>query len=218
MMETEQERMRMVAGLVASGYVQGKDVEEAMLKVERHRFLPKGLESVAYVDSPLSIGEGQTISAPHMVGMMVSGLDLHPGLSVLEVGGGSGYHAAVIAELVRPGGHVYSIERIQALADRAGSNLVTTGYADTVTTVVADGSKGYPARAPFDRISVACGAPDVPPPLFEQLKEGGKMLIPVGGRTYQELFLVTKVGGGKRMQDMGSVLFVPLIGEYGFKE
>lgn len=208
----------MVAGLVGSGYVYGKSVEAAMEKVERHRFLPKDMESVAYVDSPLSIGEGQTISAPHMVGMMASGLELRPGLKVLEIGGGTGYHAAVIAELVRPGGHVYSIERIQSLADRATRNLESAGYADMVTTIVADGSKGYPTHAPYDRISVACGAPDVPPPLFEQMKEGGKMLIPVGGRTYQELYRVTKVGGKMEKKDMGSVLFVPLIGEYGFKE
>jgi protein-L-isoaspartate(D-aspartate) O-methyltransferase len=217
-MGTEQERKRMVAGLVESGYVNGKKVASAMEKVERHRFLPKELESVAYVDSPLAIGEGQTISAPHMVGMMASGLDLSPGLIVLEIGGGSGYHAAVIAELVRPDGHVYSIERIQSLADRANENLESAGYADLVTTIVADGSNGYPVHAPYDRISVACGAPDVPPPLFQQMKEGGKMLIPVGGRTYQELYLITKVGGKMQKLDMGSVLFVPLIGEYGFKE
>ena len=188
-----------------------------MEKVERHRFLPPDMEKVAYVDSPLSIGEGQTISAPHMVGMMASGLDLGPGLKVLEIGGGSGYHAAVIAELVRPGGHVYSIERIQTLADRAKSNLEAAGYSKLVTTIVADGSMGYPINAPYDRISVACGAPDVPPPLFDQLKEGGKMLIPVGGRTYQELFLVTKIDGRMKKEDLGSVLFVPLIGEYGFR-
>ena len=216
-MGTEQERKRMVAGLVASGYVYGKKVEAAMEKVERHRFLPPDMEKVAYVDSPLSIGEGQTISAPHMVGMMASGLDLFPGLKVLEIGGGSGYHAAIIAELVRPGGHVYSIERIQSLADRAKSNLETAGYSDLVTIIVADGSMGYSKHAPYDRISVACGAPDVPPPLLEQMKEGGKMLIPVGGRTYQELFLVSKIDGKMEKEDLGSVLFVPLIGEYGFK-
>jgi protein-L-isoaspartate(D-aspartate) O-methyltransferase len=217
-MGTEQERKRMVAGLVGSGYVYGEKVIAAMEKVERHHFLPPGMESVAYIDSPLAIGEGQTISAPHMVGMMVSGLDLAPGLVVLEIGGGSGYHAAVLAELVRPNGHVYSIERIQSLADRADRNLASAGYADLVTTIVADGSKGYPPHAPYDRISVACGAPDVPPPLFEQLKEGGRMLIPVGGRTYQELYLVTKSKGKMKKDDLGSVVFVPLIGEFGFPE
>jgi protein-L-isoaspartate(D-aspartate) O-methyltransferase len=216
-MGIEQARKRMVDALVESGFV-SENVAAAMEKVERHRFLPSGMESVAYVDSPLSIGEGQTISAPHMVGMMASGLELHPGLKVLEIGGGSGYHAAIIAELVRPGGHVYSIERIQSLADQANKNLRETGYGDTVTTIVADGSKGCAKYAPYDRISVACGAPDVPPPLFEQLNEGGRMLIPVGGRIYQELYLVTKVEGKMRKEDKGSVLFVPLIGEYGFRE
>ena len=208
----------MVAGLIASGYVYGDKVIAAMEKVERHRFLPPGMESVGYIDSPLLIGQGQTISAPHMVGMMASGLDLSPGQNVLEIGGGSGYHAAVLAELVRPNGHVYSIERIQSLADMATGSLESAGYGDLVTTIVADGSKGYPDHAPYDRISVACGAPDVPPPLFDQLKEGGKMLIPVGGRTYQELYLITKTKGKMKKEDRGSVLFVPLIGEYGFRE
>ena len=217
-MGAEEERRRLVAGLVASGYVHGDKVEAAMLKVERHLFLPKEMESAAYVDSPLPIGEGQTISAPHMVGMMASGLDIRPGQKVLEVGGGSGYHAAVIAEMVRPDGHVYSIERIQSLADRAMRNLEAAGYSDIVTIMVADGSAGLPAHAPYDRISVACGAPDVPPPLFEQLVEGGIMLIPVGGRTFQELLRVTKVRGRMKRENMGSVLFVPLIGEHGFRE
>jgi len=217
-MGTEQERIRMVAGLVRSGYVKGEKVAAAMEKVERHRFLPSAMEGVAYLDSPLSIGEGQTISAPHMVGMMASGLDLRPGLTVLEIGGGSGYHAAVIAELIGPDGHVYSIERIRSLADSAKRNLEAAGYADLVTTIVADGSKGFPPHAPYDRISVACGAPDVPPPLFEQLKEGGKMLIPVGGRTYQQLYLITKTDGKMQKEDLGGVLFVPLIGEYGFQK
>ena len=128
-MGTEQERKRLVAGLVASGYVYGNNVIAAMEKVERHRFLPTEMESVAYIDSPLLIGEGQTISAPHMVGMMASGLELRPGLRVLEIGGGSGYHAAVLAELVRPDGHVYSIERIQSLADSRHENLESAGYA-----------------------------------------------------------------------------------------
>jgi protein-L-isoaspartate(D-aspartate) O-methyltransferase len=217
-MGTEEARKRMVAGLVRSGYVKGEKVATAMVNVERHRFLPSGMEGEAYVDSPLSIGEGQTISAPHMVGMMASGLDLRPGLTVLEIGGGSGYHAAVIAELVRPDGHVYSIERIRSLMDSAKRNLEAAGYADLVTTIMADGSKGFPLHAPYDRISVACGAPDVPPPLFEQLKEGGKMLIPVGGRTYQQLYLVTKADGKMQKEDLGGVLFVPLIGEYGFQK
>ena len=216
-MGTEEARKRMVAGLVRAGHVKGARTAAAMAKVERHRFLPSELEDVAYVDSPLSIGEGQTISAPHMVGMMASGLELRPGLKVLEIGGGSGYHAAVIAELVRPDGHVYSIERIRSLADSAERNLEAAGYSDLVTTIVADGSKGFPLYGPYDRISVACGAPDVPPPLFEQLKEGGKMLIPVGGRTYQQLYLVTKADGKMQKEDLGSVLFVPLIGEFGFQ-
>ncbi len=197
----------------ATGYIRSKAVERAMLKVPRHEFMPPNTEP--YADSPQPIGQGQTISAPHMVAMMVEALELQTGHKVLEVGGGRGYHAAVIRELVGEEGIVYTVERIPSLAERARKTLIHTGYED-VKVIVADGSKGYPPAAPYDRISVACGAPSVPPPLVEQLKPEGKMLIPVGGGFYQELLLVKKTWEEKtERKGLGGVVFVPLKGEYG---
>jgi len=190
-------------------------VISAMSRVPREMFLPDLLQSRAYDDTPLPIGRGQTISAPHMVAIMCTILDLQPGMNVLEVGGGSGYHAAVMAELVRPGGHVYAVERIAELAEEARSNLARAGV-ENVTIVQSDGSLGLPEHAPYDRISVAATAPSIPEPLKQQLKSGGKMVIPVG-RDSQELYLVTRKNGFSVVRKMG-VIFVPLIGEEGFNE
>ena len=190
-------------------------VISAMSYVPRELFLPEPLQSRAYDDTPLPIGRGQTISAPHMVAIMCTILDLQPGMNVLEVGGGSGYHAAVMAELVRPGGQVYSVERIAELAAEARLNLARSG-AENVTVIQSDGSLGLPEHAPYDRISVAATAPSVPEPLKQQLKTDGKMVIPVG-EDRQELYLVTRKNGFSVERKMG-VIFVPLIGEEGFKE
>jgi protein-L-isoaspartate(D-aspartate) O-methyltransferase len=190
-------------------------VISAMSKVKRELFLPETLCSRAYDDTPLPIGLCQTISAPHMVAIMCSILDLEPGMTVLEVGGGSGYHAAVMAELVGPAGHVYSVERMPELAELARENLKRAGIGN-VTVILADGSLGLLEHAPYDRISVAATAPDVPEPLKQQLKPGGKMVIPVG-RDYQELYLVTRKNGFSVERKMG-VIFVPLIGREGFME
>lgn len=150
-----------------------------------------------------------------MVAIMCSILELEPGMTVLEVGGGSGYHAAVMAELVGSSGHVYSVERMAELVEFARENLERAGIRN-VTMILSDGSLGLPEHAPYDRISVAATAPDVPEPLKQQLKFGGKMVIPVG-RDYQELYLVTRKNGFSIERKMG-VIFVPLIGEEGFKE
>jgi protein-L-isoaspartate(D-aspartate) O-methyltransferase len=185
-----------------------------MEEVPRHVFLPESHRKSAYEDSPQSIGHGQTISAPHMVAIMCDILDLKPGLKVLEIGAGWGYHAAVMASLVRPGGSVVAVERIESLAVKARENLEECGYGE-VEVVVGDGTGGYGRGAPYDRISVACAAPDVPSPLFEQLAEGGKLVLPEG-RYSQKLYLVEKVGGKMKKKYWGDVVFVPLIGEYGF--
>jgi len=190
-------------------------VIEAMRRVPRELFVPEELRSRAYDDTPLPIGYGQTISAPHMVAIMCDLLDLVEGLKVLEVGGGSGYHAAVMAELIGPEGHVYSVERISELARLARENLEQAGIKN-VTVSEGDGSIGLTEFAPYDRISVAATAPHVPEPLKRQLKVGGKMVIPVG-IGYQELVLVTRRNGFAVEEKMG-VAFVPLIGEQGFKE
>ena len=217
-MDLREARKRMVRRLLDSGYISGPAVSKAMEAVERHLFLPGELVEQAYLDTPLHIGQGQTISAPHMVGMMVEALDLRPGQRVLEVGGGSGYHAAVMAELIRPGGRVYSMERIESLASSAKKNLQAAGYADVVETVVGDGTRGLPEHAPYDRISIAAASPGIPQPLKEQMEEGGKLLIPVGGRFYQELMLVIRKSGDYQQRDLGGCVFVPLIGEHGFKD
>ena len=190
-------------------------VIRAMSRVPREHFVPQAYLSRAYDDTPLFIGAGQTISAPHMVAIMCDLLDLQEGMKVLEVGGGSGYHAAVMAGLVGPSGHVYSIERLPELANQAKENLAKAGI-ENVAMIVGDGSIGLALHAPYDRISVAATAPEVPEPLKQQLKPGGKMVLPVG-RGYQELVLVTRKNGFAIEEKMG-VAFVPLIGEKGFKE
>jgi protein-L-isoaspartate(D-aspartate) O-methyltransferase len=210
------ERRDMVAGLRGRGLVFSKRVEEALLKVPRHLFVPEAVRPQAYRDTPLPIGDGQTISAPHMVAVMAEALDLREGDKVLEIGTGSGYNAAVMAELVGPTGKIISLERHPSLAEKAGRLLQEAGYGN-VQLVVGDGSLGYPEEAPYDRISVTCGAPRVPNALAEQLKEGGTMLIPVGGLEYQSLLRVRKLGGKLQSEDLGSVVFVPLIGEKGHR-
>ncbi|MDI9615802.1 MAG: protein-L-isoaspartate O-methyltransferase [Methanothrix sp.] len=190
-------------------------VVEAMSRVPRELFVPEELRPMAYEDRPLPIGYGQTISAPHMVAIMCDLLDLHEGMKVLEVGGGCGYHAAVMAELVGPSGHVYSVERIPELVEVARRNLERAGYRN-VSMILGDGTLGYSEQAPYDRISVAASAPDIPEPLKEQLRPGGRMVIPVGSYS-QDLLVVTKNQEIRVERAMG-VIFVPLIGEYGFKD
>ncbi len=212
-------RERLVERLKSLGYIRSDRVAEAMLKVPRHEFVPEHLRDRAYVDSPLPIGKGQTISAPHMVAMMTELLDPRPGHKVLEVGAGSGYHAAVVAELVKPDGKVITVERIPELAEIARENLRRTGYDKWVEVVVGDGTLGYPEEAPYDRILVTAGAPDVPRSLFEQLKPGGRMVIPVGDRHLQELWLIKKTEDGRMIRERhGGCAFVPLIGKEGFRE
>ncbi|MCK5216770.1 MAG: protein-L-isoaspartate O-methyltransferase [Methanosarcinales archaeon] len=212
-MDFKDQRTRLIRNLKSRNEEISNRVIDAMELVPRHLFVPENERINAYVDRPLSIGSGQTISAPHMVAIMCSLLDLHPGHRVLEVGCGMGYHAAVMSQLVRPGGHVYAVERIKILGESAKKNLLESGYED-VTVVIEDGSQGLPQQAPFDRISVACTAPEIPDILIEQLTQGGKMVIPVG-QYMQELYLVTRSNGITK-EKKGGVIFVPLIGKYGF--
>lgn len=216
------EKERLIKRLKARGYLKTGQVERAVMKVPREEFVLSYARESAYVDSPLSIGHGQTISAPHMCVIMCEGLLLEEGMRVLEVGAGSGYHAALCAEIVAPKesenpGHVFSIEIVDNLIEFANENLERAGYADRVTIIHADGGKGLPEHAPFDRILVAAAAPQIPQPLIDQLLPNGIMLIPVGSRGfYQELILVNKSKEGKvSTQRWGGVAFVPLTGEYG---
>ncbi|OWJ54885.1 protein-L-isoaspartate O-methyltransferase [Pyrodictium delaneyi] len=222
----EEKRRRLVEKLVREGYIRSERVKRAMLRVPRELFVPEELRHMAYEDTPLPIGHGQTISAPHMVAMMTEFADLEPGMRVLEIGAGSGYHAAVIAEVVAPSdlprdrwGHVYTVERIPELAEYARRNLDRAGYADRVTVILGDGTKGYPPAAPYDRIIVTAAAPEVPKPLLEQLKPGGKIVIPIGDRYMQYLYIVEKLSDGRiKIRNVTPCLFVPLIGEYGWRE
>lgn len=216
MSDYDYERNRLVDSLKLRRYVTSAAVEAAMRQVPREEFLPAEIRDEAYVDTPLPIGEGQTISAPHMVAIMVEHLELKPGLKVLEIGTGSGYHAAVCAEVIAPDGHIYTMERIVSLASYAEKNLKKTGYSKLVTVILGDGTRGLPEHAPFDRIFVAAGAPDIPPPLTDQLSEGGQLLIPVGGRWYQDLVRLTRKGKKLEKENFGGCVFVPLIGEYGY--
>ncbi|MET1124427.1 MAG: protein-L-isoaspartate O-methyltransferase [Archaeoglobaceae archaeon] len=216
-MDVYEERRRRLMERLRQELNLSEKVYRAMLRVPRHLFVPLRYREEAYIDTPLPIGYGQTVSAPHMVAIMCELLDLKEGEKVLEVGTGCGYHAAVVAEIVGKNGKVVSIERIPELAEMAKTNLKALGY-DNVIVVVGDGSKGYEPEAPYDKIYVTAAAPDIPKPLVEQLKPGGKMVIPVGDAV-QYLYVVEKGEDGRvRKWNWGSVRFVPLVGEYGFKE
>ena len=207
----------LVEYLVGMGYADAR-VADAMLNVDRKFFVPAQFEPQAYLDCPLPIGFGQTISAPSIVAVMSKELDVQKGMRILEVGAGSGYQAAILSQLVGAGGTVISIERIPEIAELAKRNLSCVGCKN-VEVVVGDGTKGYPQKAPFDRIIVTAAAPHIPPPLVEQLKEGGRLIIPVGSNPYwQDLILVEKRGGTAVQRSLFPVMFVPLIGEYGFKD
>lgn len=199
--------------IVARGVKDGR-VLTAMRKVPRHEFLPEGIRSMAYADNALPIGESQTMSQPYMVALMTELLELRGTERVLEIGTGSGYQAAVLAELCAK---VYTIERIKTLADKARATLDRLGYS-TVAIKVYDGTYGWKEMAPFDAIMVTAGAPDVPQTLVDQLKEGGRMAIPVGERYGQKLVIVTKTAEGVVTQKHIQCMFVPLIGNHGWKE
>ncbi len=211
-MEFEVKRNRLIEGLRYHGI--SERVLDAMKSIPRHLFVPERELENAYNDYPLPIGCDQTISAPHMVGIMCDLLDIQDGMMVLEIGSGSGYHAAVMAVLAGSG-HVYTVERIESLASFARDNLKKAGIKN-VTVIMEDGSLGLPGFAPYDRISVAAASPGILETLTDQLKYGGKLIIPVG-KHYQELYLVTKTDGLKK-EAKGGVVFVPLVGKKGYSD
>jgi len=184
--------MRLVENLEREGIIKSERVKRAFLRVPRYKFVSDRYKEYAHVDEPLPIPAGQTISAPHMVAIMLELAGLEDGMNVLEVGAGSGWNAALIYELVK--GEVYTIERVSDLVEFARKNLERAGYKDKVYVIWGDGTKGFPPNAPYDRIIVTAGAPKVPQPLIEQLKVGGKLLIPVGNyHLWQELLEVIKL-------------------------
>ncbi|MDW7970649.1 MAG: protein-L-isoaspartate(D-aspartate) O-methyltransferase [Nitrososphaerota archaeon] len=221
-----EKREELIKYLIDRGILNKPEVIRAMLKVPREMFVPESFLDHAYDDTPLPTLKGQTISAPHMVAMMCELLDLKIGYKVLEVGAGSGYHAAVCAEIVAPSdesrekwGHVYTIEFFEELVEFARNNLKKSGYDNRVTVIKGDGTLGYPNAAPYDRILVTAAAPNVPPPLKEQLKDGGKIVIPIGeAYSIQELLLIEKIGDKFKEIRCGGCIFVPLYGKYGWQK
>ncbi|MDA8423250.1 MAG: protein-L-isoaspartate(D-aspartate) O-methyltransferase [Nitrospiraceae bacterium] len=214
MINYEKERSRMVEEQIIARGVKDERVLAAMRKVPRHEFLPEGIRGMAYQDSALPLGEAQTMSQPYMVALMTEQLELKGHERVLEIGTGSGYQAAVLSELCEK---VYTVERIKMLADRARQSLDRLGYR-SVAIKVYDGTYGWKEMAPFDAILVTAGAPDVPVPLVEQLKEGGRMVIPVGERFGQTLLKIVKTPAGPATERSIPCVFVPLIGNHGWKE
>jgi len=207
-------RESLVASLKIEGRIKTAEVEKAFLEVPRENFVPEILKNYAYVDTPLEIGNGQTISAPHMVAIMCEALDIKKGQSILEIGAGSGYHAAIVSKIIGEKGHIYTVERFSSLAVRAKKNLENTGIKN-VTVETGDGSEGLPQHAPYGRIYVTCAAPEIPTPLLEQLKDSGKMLVPIG-RLICNLELIEKKGNRVTSKDICGCSFVPLIGKHGF--
>lgn len=207
-MDEETARERMVDRLRTRGFIERESTVQAMLAVPRHEFVPTDTHHAAYEDRPLPIGQGQTISAPHMVGMMVEKLELERGDEVLEIGTGCGYHAAVTAEVVGPG-NVYSVEYDPELAARARQRLERLGY--TIAIHTGDGNNGWPEHAPYDAAYLTCAAAEPPEAVLDQLREGGYFLGPIG-RHRQELVRVTVGPHGPSRETFGGVRFVRMQG------
>ena len=207
-MNFERIREQMVEEQLVSRGVRDQRVTEAMKKVPRHLFVEKALWERAYEDHPLPIGDGQTISQPFMVGTMTQALGLQGKEKVLEIGTGSGYQSAVLAELAD---QVFTIERVESLSKKAQDIIGQLNYQNVVLRM-GDGCLGWREFSPFDGILVTAGAPEVPKVLFEQIKDGGRMIIPIGGSKSQELILVRKKGEKMKKETLCSCVFVPLIG------
>ena len=223
-MSLQQERLRLAESLAAEGILKSEVVRRAFLSVPREGFVWPGSEGEAYLDMPLRLGDtGQTISAPHMVVIMLEALMLKPGQLVLEVGTGSGYNAALSYEMVAPEGDirgkVVSLERVPDLVDFARINLKRAGYSDEVEVVLSDGTLGYPSGSKelYDRIVVTAAAPRIPRALKEQLKRGGVLLVPRGPFGYQKLIRVVRADIDRYSEeDLGGCVFVPLVGKDGY--
>jgi len=215
MFDFEEARHRMVAEQLEGRGFQDAAVLAAMRRVPRHLFVEPTLRERAYGDTPLPIGEGQTISQPYMVALMSEALGIRGGERMLEVGTGSGYQAAVLAEM---GVRTLSVERIPALATRASRVLDLLGYTDRVTVEVSDGTLGWPAGAPYDAIVVTAGAPQIPRPLLEQLAPTGVLVLPMGEDDLQTLVRIRRGPSGLVEEYLGECRFVKLLGSYGWED
>ena len=212
-MDFPKARLKMVEDQIVSRGIKDSRVIVAMKKVPRHLFVEEALQSQAYSDHPLPIGEKQTISQPYMVALMTEALQLKEKEKVLEIGAGSGYQTAVLAELAEK---VFSIERIRSLAIKARQLLYELGYFN-VEIKIFDGTHGWMEEAPFDAIIVTAGAPDIPHPLLDQLAIDGRLVIPVGDAYVQDLIRLRKKEDGIHKEDLGGCRFVKLIGKYGWE-
>jgi len=206
-----EQRAKMVQEQIKERGIRDKKVVRAMNKVKRHEFVPGDLKSLAYQDRPLPIGHDQTISQPYIVALMTWALHPDEEDKILEIGTGSGYQAAVLAEITP---HVYTIEIIKPLAQKARKTLREQGY-ENVKVRTGDGYQGWKKYAPFDGIIVTCSPSEVPDPLKNQLAEGGRLVIPVGGTVYQKLVLFTKKKGKLVKNEISAVRFVPMLDEEG---
>ncbi|HAN19840.1 MAG TPA: protein-L-isoaspartate O-methyltransferase [Bacteroidales bacterium] len=204
-------RQRMVREQIVARGIKDQKVIQSMNNVPRHLFVPENYERMAYEDRPLPIGEGQTISQPYIVALMTEILELKPSMKVLEIGTGSGYQAAVLSEIVDK---VYTIEIVEILGKSASVLLSDLGYKN-IYSKIGDGYKGWEEYSPFDAIIVTCAPSDIPKPLEEQLKEGGKMIIPLGGSIVQELILLEKKNGKLIKKVVAPVRFVPMVRQDG---
>jgi protein-L-isoaspartate(D-aspartate) O-methyltransferase len=213
MIDFSKARLKMVEEQIVSRGIKDAKLIAAMKKIPRHLFVEEALQNQAYGDHPLPIGEKQTISQPYMVALMTEALLLTGKEKVLEIGTGSGYQTAIVAELSEK---VFSVERIRPLAIRARKLLYELGYFN-VEIKIFDGTFGWIQESPFDAIVVTAGSPDIPQPLIDQLAMGGKLVIPVGDAFVQDLFRVTKTEEGVRKEDLGGCRFVKLIGKYGWE-
>jgi len=206
-------RLRMVEEQIVSRGIKDAKLIAAMKKIPRHLFVEEALQNQAYSDHPLPIGEKQTISQPYIVALMTEALLLTGKEKVLEIGTGSGYQTAILAELSEK---VFSVERIRSLAIRARKLLYELGYFN-VEIKIFDGTFGWTEESPFDAIMVTAGSPDIPQPLIDQLAIGGRLVIPVGDALVQDLFRVTKTEEGVKKEDLGGCRFVKLIGKYAWE-
>lgn len=214
MVNFKKARDRMVETQLSARGIHDPRVLEAMRTIPRHLFVDEALQDQSYNDHPLPIGEKQTISQPFIVALMTESLQLQGNEKVLEIGTGSGYQAAILAELAA---RVFSIERHPNLAYRANQILRKLGYKNVIIRV-GDGSMGWPDDAPFDGILVTAGTPSIPQPLVDQLASGGRLVVPVGDRFSQEMVLVERKQEGTIQTNLGGVRFVDLVGKWGWKE
>lgn len=207
-------REKMVEEQIACRGITNKQVLDIFKKVERHRFVPEELTAAAYADYPLPIGEGQTISQPYIAALMTDSLGLTGREKVMEIGTGSGYQAAILAELAQ---EVYTIERFKSLLEKAENLFKELGYKN-IKTKLGDGTLGWKESAPFDRIIITAACPRIPLPLIEQLKDGGKIILPLGQNLAQMLTVVEKKQGRILSTDICGCMFVPLVGKYGIQD